>query len=156
MTNRDKALTEARLWLGTPYRHRASSREIGTPEWGADFFGLLRGVWRAVYGDDLAPKFDYVPDWGADGDEDLLAILRMHMDPIPVDQARPGDVLVFRMTEEAPARHLAILSVLPDARHPEPRILHAYWGRSVVESWMGKWWQNRRLGIAFTWREAQS
>jgi hypothetical protein len=29
-------------------------------------------------------------------------------------------------------------------------MIHAYWGRSVVESWMGSWWR-RRLVAAFVW-----
>ena len=37
----------ARAWLGTPYRHQAST--LGA---GCDCLGLLRGVWRALYGDE--------------------------------------------------------------------------------------------------------
>ena len=32
----------------------------------------------------------------------------------------------------------------------EPRMIHAYWGRAVVESWMGGWWR-RRLVAVFGW-----
>ncbi len=35
----------ARLWIGTPYLHQASLRGIG-----CDCLGLLRGVWRDLYG----------------------------------------------------------------------------------------------------------
>ena len=37
----DKIVTEARRWIGTPYRHQAATRGAGT-----DCLGLIRGVWR--------------------------------------------------------------------------------------------------------------
>jgi hypothetical protein len=40
---RARALTAARSWLGTPYRHQASVKAQG-----ADCLGLVRGVWREV------------------------------------------------------------------------------------------------------------
>jgi hypothetical protein len=58
-------------------------------------------------------------------------------------------VLLFRMSPGAPMKHCGILS---EDGLPEPRLIHAYWGRSVVESWMGPWWR-RRLAAAFTWPE---
>jgi NlpC/P60 family putative phage cell wall peptidase len=38
-------LEEARSWIGTPYQHQASLKGVG-----CDCIGLVRGVWRAVYG----------------------------------------------------------------------------------------------------------
>jgi NlpC/P60 family putative phage cell wall peptidase len=60
----------------------------------------------------------------------------------------PGDVLLFRISPEACLKHCAIVA---DGRpgDPEPRIIHAYWGRAVVESWLGPWWR-RRLAHAFS------
>jgi len=60
-----------------------------------------------------------------------------------------GDVLLFRMAAGCPAKHCAVLSAVEG---PERRMIHAYWGRSVVESWMGPWWR-RRLVAAFRWPE---
>jgi hypothetical protein len=31
-------------------------------------------------------------------------------------------------------------------------MIHAYWGRAVVESWMGPWWR-RRLAAVFRFPE---
>ncbi|WP_082064387.1 hypothetical protein [Brevundimonas sp. KM4] len=67
------------------------------------------------------------------------------MPPVAVDQMRAGDVLLFRMSPGAAVKHCAILS---DLGGPEPRMIHAYWGRAVVESWMGVWWR-RRLAAVF-------
>ncbi len=36
-------VTAARGWIGTPYIHQASLKDIG-----CDCLGLLRGVWREV------------------------------------------------------------------------------------------------------------
>ena len=35
----------ARGWIGTPYHHQASVKGVGT-----DCLGLVRGVWRELYG----------------------------------------------------------------------------------------------------------
>ena len=58
-----------------------------------------------------------------------------------------GVVVLFRMSAGCPAKHCAIVS---EVDRPEPRMIHAYWGRSVVESWMGAWWR-RRLIAVFRW-----
>ena len=140
---RAAALAAARGWLGTPYRHQASVKGEG-----ADCLGLVRGVWRALYGTEPEIAPPYSADWAeVGGEETLLAAARRRLIEIPAGQAEPGDVLLFRMSAGAPAKHCAVLSEDAGA---EWRMIHAYWGRSVVESWMGSWWR-RRLVAAFTW-----
>jgi len=109
----------------------------------------VRGVWRALYGEEPEAPPAYRADWAETGGrETLLEAARRHLVEIAVNDARPGDVLLFRMTPEACVKHCAILS---EARpgDPERRMIHAYWGRAVVESWMGPWWR-RRLTHAFS------
>ena len=143
MTPRQRALAEARAWLGTPYRHQASARGEG-----ADCLGLVRGVWRAVAGPEPEAPPAYSPDWAERGGEEaLLDAARRWLVETPVSAAEPGDVLLFRMSPAAPVKHCGVLSATGD---PEPRLIHAYWGRAVVESWMGPWW-TRRTAAAFTW-----
>ena len=50
----DDVVRAARLFLGTPYRHQAS-----VPGAGCDCLGLVRGVWREVYGEEpeLPPPY---------------------------------------------------------------------------------------------------
>ncbi|QYF86025.1 NlpC/P60 family protein [Brevundimonas sp. PAMC22021] len=133
----------ARGWLGTPYRHGASVKGAG-----ADCLGLVRGVWREVVGEEPEALPPYRADWAEVGcEETLLEAARRWLVEVPVEAMRPGDVLLFRMSPEAMVKHCAILS---DAAGPEPRIIHAYWGRAVVESWMGVWWR-RRLAAVFRW-----
>lgn len=135
----------ARGWLGTPYRHQASVKGEG-----ADCLGLVRGVWRETLGGEPEGIPAYSPDWAEVGaEETLLEAARRWLVERPSAEMAPGDVLLFRMTEGAPAKHCAILSAVEG---PEPRMIHAYWGRSVVESWMGPWWTRRLAGV-FAWPE---
>ncbi|WP_370265617.1 NlpC/P60 family protein [Hyphomonas sp.] len=140
---RTAALAAARGWLGTPYRHQASLKGQG-----ADCLGLVRGVWREVIGPEPETLPPYSPDWAeAGGAETLRDAARRWLVEIEVAAAQPGDVLLFRMRADVPIKHCGILSATGE---PGPRLIHAYWGRSVIESWMGDWWLRRRAA-AFTW-----
>jgi NlpC/P60 family putative phage cell wall peptidase len=128
----DRALAEARLWLGTPYQHQASLRGVG-----CDCLGLVRGVWRALHGAEPEAPPPYRPDWAElGGGERLAEALERRLVRLDLAAARPGDVLLFRMAPGAPAKHCAIASA-------DGRMIHAYWGRACVESWLGGWWRER-------------
>jgi NlpC/P60 family putative phage cell wall peptidase len=45
MVTRESIVKAARGWLGTPYHHQASVKGAG-----ADCLGLIRGLWRELYG----------------------------------------------------------------------------------------------------------
>ncbi len=82
----------ARTWLGTPYHHQASCRGVGT-----DCVGLVRGIWRELYGREAEAAPAYTRDWAeATGRETLLEAARRHLVEITPREAAPGDVLVFR------------------------------------------------------------
>ena len=128
---------EARSWIGTPYLHQASAKGVG-----CDCLGLVRGVWRAQFGDEPEAMPAYSADWAErNSAETLLAAARRHL--IPSVAPLPGDVLLFRMAPDAPMKHCAIMTA-PD------RIVHAYWGRAVVESRFSMWWASR-LGAVFSY-----
>ncbi|WP_281502892.1 NlpC/P60 family protein [Ancylobacter crimeensis] len=130
-------VAEARMWIGTPYLHRASLKGVG-----ADCLGLVRGVWRAVIGPEPEPLPAYAPDWAeASGIEQLAAAGLRHLVPLAVNEARPGDVLLFRWRAHLPAKHAAIL-VAPD------RMVHAHDGAAVAEVHLAPWWR-RRTAYAF-------
>ena len=132
MISREAILVEAREWIGTPYQHQASAKHVGT-----DCLGLVRGVWRAVYGDEPEATPPYTADWAErQGEETLLAAARRHLIEIPIADAHPGDVLLFRMDARSPMKHAAILET-------DERIIHAYWGRAVVRSRLASWWRVR-------------
>ncbi|MFW2342306.1 peptidase P60 [Brevundimonas sp.] len=142
---RTAALESARGWIGTPYRHQASVKGEG-----ADCLGLIRGVWREVIGPEPEALPPYSPDWAeAGGAETLLMAARRWLVEIEPEAAQPGDVLLFRMRGDVPVKHCGVLSAVGP---PEPKLIHAYWGRSVIESWMGDWWLRKRAAV-FTWPE---
>lgn len=140
----EAALKEARAWIGTPYHHQASRRGVGT-----DCLGLLRGVWRAVYGEEPEAVPAYTPDWSeAQGEERLWAAAERHLNAVPVAQAEAGDILLFRMRGGAVAKHLGIMS----ASGATPKFIHAYSGHSVLESPLSAPWQ-RRVVASFRFPE---
>ena len=110
MTTREEIVTAARGWIGTPYRHQASVKGAG-----CDCLGLVRGVWREVIGAEPETPPAYTPDWaelpaGA-AEEAMAEAARRHMKEVSVDEARAGDVLLFRMRAHGPAKHAAILKI---------------------------------------------
>lgn len=134
MTQAERAVAEARDWLGTPYRHQASTRGAG-----ADCLGLLRGVWRALYGAEPMPVVPYTADWSeASGREELLETARTLLRPAG-SEVRLGDVLIFRMRARGVAKHLGLIS----ATGPALRFIHAYSGHGVVEVALTAPWQRR-------------
>lgn len=145
---RPDVVAAALAWRGTPYRHQQSLRGVG-----CDCLGLVRGVWRELYGPEPELPFAYRPDWAeVCGEERLLDAACRWLVQIEPAGAAPGAVLMFRMSPEACVKHCAILTAQavsdPANRAPEARMTHAYWGRAVVESWIGPWWR-RRLVAAF-------
>lgn len=125
----------ARGWIGTPYRHQASCKGVGT-----DCLGLLRGVWREVVGDEPESIPAYSRDWSEpQGDERLWQAAMRHLEPVLAKQAASGDVLLFRMRNGAVAKHLGIAAEMGAT----PTFIHAYSGHSVLESPLSKPWQRR-------------
>ena len=135
------AVAAARRWIGTPYRHQASVIGVG-----CDCLGLVRGVWRELYGTEpeIAPA--YTPDWAeAAGREALAEAAARHLLARPLEAAAPGDVLLFRWRAGLPAKHAAILV--------EPaRMVHAHDGAAVAEVALTAWWR-RRLAVVFAFPE---
>ena len=143
--SRAEILTAALSWRATPYRHQASLKGVG-----ADCLGLVRGVWREVYGAEPEVSPPYRPEWAeVGGQETLLAGARRHFREIALDDAEPGDLLLFRMAPDACVKHAALLTAAATPLDAQRRMIHAYWGRAVVESWIGPWWA-RRLAFAFS------
>lgn len=137
-----RIVAAARAWIGTPYCHQASCRGAG-----ADCLGLIRGVWREVVGPEPVPIGPYSADWAvSDGREVLLDGIGAHFQPLASEAARPGDVLLFRMLKQQPARHLAILAEgHPD--DPNATMIHVYSGHTACETHLTVPWR-RRLASA--------
>ena len=122
-------VTEARLWLGTPYRHQGAVRGAG-----CDCLGLIRGIWRACCGVEPETVPPYSRDWAErGGDERLWRAALRHMEP---GRGGAGDVLLFRMRKGAVAKHLGIQS-------GAGAFIHAMSGQGVVESALTPAWRAR-------------
>lgn len=135
MTIGERAAAVAVAWIGTPYRHQASLRGAG-----CDCLGLVRAVWRELYGAPEPPIPAYSPSWAeVSGTETLLEAARRHLlaGDGPVET---GDVIVFRMRAGSPAKHCAVAET-PD------RFVHAYEGVGVVSSPLSEPWRRRVAGL---------
>jgi len=126
-------VAEAENWLGTPYRHQSSSCGVG-----CDCLGLVRGVWKAVYGAAPSVDYPYAADWAEFGGEDRLqqAAERYCGMPVSQDFMIPGDLLLFRWRPQFPAKHIGILS------GPE-HFIHAYEKAGVVRSALVPGWRRK-------------
>jgi NlpC/P60 family putative phage cell wall peptidase len=123
----------ARRWIGTPYLHQASLCHVG-----CDCLGLLRGVWRDLYGSEPFAPPPYTADWAeATGQETLAQAARHHLIEIALAQAVAGDVLLFRWRDNLPAKHCGILTA-------PLTMVHAHDGACVSEVSIGPWWQRHR------------
>lgn len=138
MVSRADIIAEARAWIGTPYAHQACVKGVG-----CDCLGLVRGVWRALFGHEPERPPPYTRDWAeTHGRETLAEAAGRHMIPIAIDRIRPGDVLLFAMKDHSPAKHCAILT--------EPgRMVHSIEAHQVAEVSLWSGLGRRRLRFAF-------
>ncbi len=131
----NKIVAEARLWIGTPYIHQQAARGAG-----CDCLGLVRGVWRGLFGAEPERPPAYSMDWSEpQGEERLWDAAMRHLSPKPVDTPEPGDVVLFRMRAGSVAKHLGIQTQTGDAA----AFVHAYSGHGVVESPLSAPWARR-------------
>ncbi len=125
----------ARDWIGTPYVHQASAIGAGT-----DCLGLLRGIWRRLYGAEPVQVPAYTPDWSEPaGREELMAAADLWLIRKPLQDHASGDVLLFRMRAGAVAKHLGIAGNVGAA----PSFIHAYSGHGVLESPLSDPWARK-------------
>ena len=130
----------ARTWIGTPYRHQASCKGIG-----ADCLGLIRGVWREVRQEEPERPPPYTADWAeATGEERLLKAAHRLLTRIREADATAGDILLFRMIERGPAKHVGFLS---SNNLIGGHIIHAYSGHAVCETRLTAAWHRRLAGV---------
>lgn len=131
MSIEDLAVAAALKWLGTPYRHQAS--RIGA---GCDCLGLVRGVWRSLYGIEpqvTPPYRRTVRDRVGAGA--LLVAAETHFIETS-EPAEPGRVLLFRLLPNLPPRHCAIL-IAPD------RFVHAQERLGVIAAQFDENWRRK-------------
>ena len=137
MLTQSDIVRAARGWTGTPYRHQASLKGVGS-----DCLGLVRGVWRELMGDEPEAALPYAAGWTEAGAGEVLAAAAgRHLVEIPYTEFTAGDVLLFRWRAHLPARHAGIAV-------SKTRMVHAQEQAAVTEVALSAWWL-RHLSHAF-------
>lgn len=133
----NRVVTIAGQWIGTPYRHQGSTKGVG-----CDCLGLVRGIWREIYGAEPEMVEPYAADWAErGGQERLLEAAGRHCSAVPgFAEARPGDLLVFRFRPQFAAKHAGILA-------GSDAFIHAYEQAAVIRSALVPSWRRRIAGI---------
>lgn len=137
-------VAEARSWIGTPWMHQASLKGVG-----ADCIGLIVGVAEAF-------KMPEAPAWKADRRfsgygptpvvDKLLAACAVYLDPVKVESATLGDILLFTYLKQPV--HFGIVS----ETSPRFSVVHAYGPvRRVTENPIDEKWR-ARVAHAFRYR----
>lgn len=136
LITRTEIVHEARSWIGTPYHHQASGKGIAT-----DCLGLIRGLYRTLYGAEPVELPAYSPDWGeASGEETLLDAARRTLIPSHRSEVLPGSVILFRMSRGSIAKHAGIAT-------SEVTFVHAAERVGTVEVPLSAWWRRRIAGV---------
>ena len=134
--DREALVQAARGWIGTPYHHQASLKGIG-----ADCLGLVRGVWREVYGCEVELPPPYSRDWAeASGIETMLEAAGRHLVSVPPGKFEAGDVLIFRLKPGTVAKHAGIAVSIES-------FVHAMEGAPAAEVVLSGWWRRRIAGV---------
>lgn len=136
MITREAIIAEARAWLGTPWRHQASVKDVG-----CDCIGLVAGVGQAL-GIPEAVRFRADPrfrGYGRTPEPNMLrAALAEYLNV--ADDWRVGDILLMRHEKQPEPHHFGFLSA-------PSYMIHAYaQARKVVENRIDDTWRRRIVG----------
>ncbi len=155
-----RVLALAEGWIGTPYRHQGATKGVG-----CDCLGLVRGIWRELYGEEPEAVPAYAPDWAErSGEERLLQAAGRHFGRVAsFEESRPGDLVLFRFRPGMAAKHAGILARMveggfagrdgrsegpPDAlSSPPDTFIHAYEQSAVTRSALVPGWRRKIAGI---------
>ena len=133
----ERIIAIAESWIGTPYRHQGATRGIG-----CDCIGLIRGIWRELYGEEPEPVGPYAPDWAERGGEDRLleAGIRLFGPALGLGQMQPSDLLLFRWRPDTMVKHAGILD-------GPSHFIHAYEQMAVTRSVLVPSWRRKIAAV---------
>ena len=118
---------EARAWLGTPYHPHARVKGAGV-----DCAMLLAEVYEAAGATDRVDPGYYAVDWHLHrGSELYLAHVLRRGRAIDAGDARVGDLVVVQF-----GRTYSHGGIIVEGAGREMRVVHAYYGRGVIESFL--------------------
>lgn len=128
---------KALSYVGTPYRHQGRSARTG-----CDCLGFLILTLEGIIAMPSTLQLpSYSPSWVEHRKDDpLITGISEYLPSRNIKQIEIGDILVFRMTREMPAKHCAFFG--------GSKIVHCRSDVGVVEEEFTKEWR-RRLAAAF-------
>lgn len=135
----EQFVDECRKWRGTAFHHQGRKIMVGV-----DCMGLVVESLKTL-GHPIRDRRDYPR---TAHDDLMLRLMREEFDEIPLEDARPGAVLIFWYSRRSIVQHGAVYTC-DEGRHR--RVLHAHatiGGGQVVEQRLDKFW-TKRLGWAF-------
>lgn len=142
MTTRADIVDAARSRVGLPWQHQAARDGVA-----CDCIGLLILIAKQLLlpGADVFESTTRYRGYGREPSPLLLEACYEFLDPVELEDAQPGDVLVMRFKREP--QHFGIMSELDP-----PYVIHAYAQvRKVVENRIDELWASR-LVAAFAFR----
>lgn len=125
----EKIITEARTWLGTPYRHNQAAKHLGI-----DCVQFARVCCEHVG----IPQVVYENYYQTPIKDTLLQIFKEHPNFQEIAEIEPGCVLVFRIA--GIPHHIGIATSTTDMIHTDFKV-------GVVEHPLGDTWHNRIVGL---------
>ena len=134
---KEQIVVQARTWLGTAFHHQGRVKHVGV-----DCIGLIVCVVRELElvneaGEFLA-DYDYTQYSRTPDGFTLKSKLDTHLQPIPVEEIGPGDVLLFRFNKNP--QHVAFVT---DRLDGDLSILHCYsTSNFVAEHRLDDKWRN--------------
>lgn len=138
MTTRADIISYARETTDTPWVHQGRMPHVGI-----DCAGVVLYVARRAGVTDFEPPpYDRHARW-----EDFLGYFQQHLPQIEINDARPGDVLIFRQ-EKYPCHCGIMTSPDPDGT---PRFIHGYALRRKVteERYTADWRKLTRAAFKY-------
>jgi cell wall-associated NlpC family hydrolase len=137
--------------IGTSYVHAGRAG-------GHDAWSLIRACAERA-GCDTALDFERrTVGYGAVTEANARAVLGSYgFREVKPSRAEPGDVMFFvwgdgvhvAVLTEPGGQWLGQIARFDPKRHGTAKMVHAFWGRAVVESWMGDYWDSKVVS-AFT------
>ncbi len=143
--SRAQIIHEARSWIGTRFVHQGRVKKTASSKGGCDCIGLVVGVAANLgikcHGQPIAnidnTGYSKIPDGLS-----LKKALDEYLTPIPIDMARPGDILLMKINKYP--QHVAFIG---DYCHSGLSLIHCYiQSRGVVEHALDGYWRDRIVG----------
>lgn len=133
-------IDEARSYIGTKWRHRGRSK------YGVDCIGLVVVCLQSV-GYHVSDRLNYSRTPFKDGLRDEL---QKHFgDPIPLSEAKEGDIALIRFDGMTEPSHVGIIA---NYEFGGLSIIHSYSLVAVTEHRLDKQWSDRIVEVYRIWR----